>query len=150
MANSESVNLNTDVIDTEIAYETLENIIVEAIITICHKKKTDVSSIFEYLKKDLHNSNITSILIDARLSTLTVDGKLEIKYPLGKATYWVKDNNALASCKSNSPMSSPSLPSPLNSETPVIELNKNTVRDTYRSLEKKVNLLNIKIIALKY
>ena len=59
MANSESVNRNTDVIDTEITYETLENIIVEAINTICHKKNPDVSSIFEYLKKDY----ITQILL---------------------------------------------------------------------------------------
>ena len=42
----------------------------------------------------------------------------------------------------------PSLPTPLNYETPVTESNKDTVRDTYRSLEEKVNLLNIKIIAM--
>ena len=41
------------------------------------------------------------------------------------------------------------MPSPLNDETPVIESNKDTVRDTYRSLEEKVNLLNIEIIAMK-
>ena len=39
--------------------------------------------------------------------------------------------------------------SPLNSETPIIESNKDTVRDTYRSLEEKLNLLNIEIIAMK-
>ena len=41
-----------------------------------------------------------------------------------------------------------SLPTPLKYETPVTESNKDTVRDTYRSLEEKVNLLNIKIIAM--
>ena len=56
------------------------------------KKRPDVNSIFEYLNKELHDSNITSTLIDTRLSTLTIDGKLEIKYPLGKASYWVKGN----------------------------------------------------------
>ena len=105
--------------------------------------------IFEYLNKELHNSNITSTVIDTRLSLLTVDGKLEIKYTLGKASYWVKGNNALESCKSKTPTSSPTLRSPLNYETPIIESNKDTARDAYRSLEEKVNLLNIDIIAMK-
>ena len=42
----------------------------------------------------------------------------------------------------------PSLPTPLNYETPVTESSKDTVRNTHRSLEEKVNLLNIKIIAM--
>ena len=66
-----------------------------------------MNSIFEYLNRELHNSNITSILIDTRLSTLTIDGKLEIKYPLGKAAYWITGNNALESCKSKTATSSP-------------------------------------------
>ena len=82
--------------------------------------------------------NITSALIDTSLSTLTIDRKLEIKYPY-----------ALESCKSKTPPSSPSLPTGLNYETPIIESNKDTVRDTYRSLEEKVNFLNIEIIAMK-
>ena len=45
------------------------------------KKRPDVNFIFEYLNKELHNSNITSTLIDTSLSTLTIDEKLEIKYP---------------------------------------------------------------------
>ena len=93
------------------------------------KKRPDVNSIFEYLNKELHNSNITPILIDTRLSTLTIDGKLEIKYPLGKASNWVKSNNALGSSKSKTPTWSPSLPSSLNYETPIIESKKDTVRD---------------------
>ena len=39
--------------------------------------------------------------------------------------------------------------SPLIYETPIIESNKDTVGDTYRSLEEKVNLLNIEVIAMK-
>ena len=70
------------------------------------KKRPDVNSIFEYLNKELHDSNITSTLIDTRLSTLTIDGKLEIKYPPRKVLYWVKGNNALESCKSKTPTSS--------------------------------------------
>ena len=109
-----------------------------------------MNSIFEYLNKELHNPNITSTLIDTRLSTLTIDGKLEIKYPLGKASYGLKAiNKALESYKSKTPTSSPSFPSPLNYETPMIESNKDTVRDIYCSLEEKVNLLNIEIIAMQ-
>ena len=73
------------------------------------KKRPDLNSIFEYLNKELHNSNITSTLIDTRLSTLTIDGKLDIKYPLGKASYWVKGNNALESCNCKTTTSLPIL-----------------------------------------
>ena len=41
------------------------------------------------------------------------------------------------------------MPSLLNYETPITESKKHTVRDTYRSLEVKVNLLKIEIIAMK-
>ena len=64
------------------------------------KRRPDVNSIFEYLSKELHNSNTNSTLIGTRLSALTIDGKLEIKYPLRKASYWVKGNNTLESWKS--------------------------------------------------
>ena len=110
-------------IDNEIPHETLDNIIIEAINTIGRKKKLDTNSIFGYLNKELHNSNITFTLTDTRLSNLTIDGKLEIKYPLGKASYWVKGNNALESCKSKTPTSSQSLPSLFVYETPITELN---------------------------
>ena len=89
MANSESINGNTDMVDNEITQKILGNIIIDAISTIHRKKRPDVNSIFEYLNKKLHNSNITFTLNDTRLSNLTIDGKLEIKCPLGKATYLV-------------------------------------------------------------
>ena len=76
---------------------------------VVKKKRPDLNSIFEYLNKELHNSNITSTLIDTRLSTLTIDGKLDIKYPLGKASYWVKGNNALEYCKCKTTTSLPIL-----------------------------------------
>ena len=67
MANSESLNVNTDMIGNEITHDTLDNIIIEVINTIrCKKKRPDVNSIFECLNKELDNSNITSILIDTR------------------------------------------------------------------------------------
>ena len=136
-------------IDNEITHETLDNIIIEAISTIRRKKRPNVNSIFEHLSKELHNSNITSTPTDTRLSNLTIDGKLAIKYSLGKASYWVKDNNVLESFKSKRPTSSLSLPSPLNYETPLIGSNEHTVTDTYRCLEEKVNLLNVEIIVMK-
>ena len=45
--------------------------------------------------------------------------------------------------------SSPSLLSPLIYETPIIESNEDTARDTYRSLEENVNLLSMEVIAIK-
>ena len=86
MSNSESITGNTDMVDNQITLEILGNII-ETISTARRKKRPDVNSIFEYLNKELHNSNITFTLTDTRLSNLTIDGKLEIKYPLGKATH---------------------------------------------------------------
>ena len=104
----------------------------------------------------MHKSNIISTLIDTRLSTLTIEGELEIKYLLGKTSYWVKGNNSLESRVSITlennpkiPTSSPSLPSPVVYETSIIDSNEDTVGDTYRSVKEKVNLLNIKVIALK-
>ena len=121
MANSKSINGNTDMINNEIAHETLDDIIIEAISTIPLKiKRPDVNSIFEHLNKELYNSNINSTLTDTRLITLSINGKLEIKYPLEKASCWVKSNNVLESCKSKTlennpktPTSSTSLPSPM-------------------------------------
>ena len=110
----------------------------------------------EYLNKELYNSNITSTFIDSRLSISTIDVKVQIKYPFGKTSYWVKGNKALETCKSkilenNSKTltSSPSLLSPLISETSIIESNEDIAGDTYRSLEENVNLLNIEVIAMK-
>ena len=98
-------------------------------IPLAVKKRRDANSIFEYLNKEFHNSNSTCTPIDE---------KLEIKYPY-----------TLYFCKSKTTTSSPLLPTPLNHETPIIESNKDTARDTYRALEEKVNLLNIEIIAIK-
>ena len=77
MANSESVTGNADMIDNEITHETLDIIIIKTINTIRRKKRPDVNSIFQYLNKEFHISNITFTFIDNRLSTLTIDGKLE-------------------------------------------------------------------------
>ena len=67
-----------------------------------------------------------------------------------------KCNKALETCKSetleNNPKtltSPPLLVFPLVYETPIVKSNNDTARDTYRSLEVKVNLLNIEVIAMK-
>ena len=73
---------------------------------------------------------------------------MKIKYSFGKESYLVKGSDALESRKSKTP-TSPSLPSPLNYETPIIESNKDTVRDTCRSLEEKLNLFSIEITTMK-
>ena len=65
-------------------------------------------------------------------------------------------NKALESCKSKifeknpkTPTTSPSLHSPFLYETPLTELNKDTVKDNYHSQEEEVDLFNIEVIAMK-
>ena len=89
---------------------------------------TKCEPLFEYLGKELHNSNIISILIDTRLSTLTINSKL----PFGKTSYWIKANTVLEACKSktkNNPKTttSSSLPSTLVYETSITEPNEDTM-----------------------
>ena len=67
---------------------------------------------------------------------LTIDGKLQIKFLLGKASYWVKGNNVLQSCNSKTRTSPPSFSSPLNYEASIIESSQDTVTDTYWYLEE--------------
>ena len=73
-------------------------------------KNDRMNYIFEYLNKELHNSSITSTLIDSKLSILTIDGKLKIKNPLGKTSYWVKGNNAPESSQSKTLENNPKTP----------------------------------------
>ena len=81
MLNSGSINEKIDMTDNEITRETLDNILIKTINTIrCNKKGPDVNSISEYHNEKLHNSNITFTLIDTRLSTLTIDAKLQIQH----------------------------------------------------------------------
>ena len=82
--------------------------------------------------------------------------KVQIKYPFRKSSYWIKGNKALETYKSkileNNPKtltSPPLLLSPLLYETPIIESNEDTAGDTYHSLEVKVNLLSIEVIAMR-
>ena len=75
MVSSQSINGNVDMTENEITPETLDSIIIEAINTIRRNKKDPMNYIFEYLNKELHNSSITSTLIDTRLSTLKAHSK---------------------------------------------------------------------------
>ena len=85
MAHLESIDTYTNSIKSVITDETLDDLILNAIISIDNnKKRPDSNSIFEYINRELKNSDITHTLVDTRLSFLTVDGKLEIKYPPGK------------------------------------------------------------------
>ena len=87
MAQLESIDTCTNSIKPVITDETLDDLILNAIISIRNnKKRPDSSSIFDYINRELKNSDITHTLVDIRLSLLTVDGKLEIKYPSGKTS----------------------------------------------------------------
>ena len=99
MLNSGSINEKIDMTDNEITRETLDNILIKTINTIrCNKKGPDVNSISEYHNEKLHNSNITSTLINNRREITN------------STSYCVKDNNVLEPCISNKLENNPKTP----------------------------------------
>ena len=125
-----------------ITNETLDDLILDAIISISNnKKRPDSNFIFEYINRELKNSDITHTLVDTRLSLLTVDGKLEIKYPSGKTSYWITAESEQDLSTSKIVGNSSTTSSPLICETPVISLRESNVNNNL-SLEGRVNLLN--------
>ena len=150
MAHLESINTCTDSIKSVITDETLDDLILNAIISIRNnKKRPDSNSIFEYINRELKNSDITHTLVDTRLSLLTVDGKLEIKYPSGKTSYWIRAESEQDLSTSKTVGNSSTTSSPLICETPMISLKESNVKNNL-SLEERVNLLNTEVIAMQY
>ena len=85
MTYLESIDTCTNSIKSVISNETLDDLILNIIISIRNnKRRPDSNPIFEYTNRGLKNSDITHTLVDTRLSFLIVDGKFEIKYPSGK------------------------------------------------------------------
>ena len=69
MAYLESVDTCTNSVKSLITDETLDDLILNAIISIRNnKKRPDSNSIFEYINRELKNSDITHTLVDTRLS----------------------------------------------------------------------------------
>ena len=83
-----------------------------------------MNSIFEYLNKNLTNSDSTHTQVKTRLSILTVDAKLDIKYPSVKTSYWIraKSKQDLSSSKTMGKSCRTATPvaSQFNCETPII------------------------------
>ena len=88
MATLESIDNRINSIESVIPDETLDDLILNAIISILNSKRPYSNSIF--LNRELKKSNITYTQVETRLPLLTVDGKLVIKYPSGKASYWIR------------------------------------------------------------
>ena len=80
-------------------------------------------------------------MVETRLSLLTVDGKLEIKYPSGKTSYWIRAESEQDLSTSKTVGNSSTTSSPLTCETPMISLKESNVNNNL-SLEERVNLLN--------
>ena len=138
MAQLESIDTCTNSIKPVITDETLDDLILNAIISIRNnKKRPDSSSIFDYINRELKNSDITDTLVDIRLSLLTVDGKLEIKYPSGKTSYWILAESEQDLSPSTTVGNSSTALSPLICETPMISLKESNV------------LLNTEVIAMQ-
>ena len=87
MVSSESINENIDMIEIETLLRRRTASLLKLSTPFAVTKNEPMIYIFEYLNKELHNSSITSTLVDTKLSILTIDGKVEIKYPLGKTSY---------------------------------------------------------------
>ena len=91
MANLKSIDTCTNSIESVIADETLVDLILNVMLSIRNnKKRLDSISIFEHISREVRNPDITHTLVETRLSLLTVDGKLEIKYLFEKASYWIR------------------------------------------------------------
>ena len=65
MAHLESIDTCTNSINYVITDETLDDLILNAIISTCNnKKRLDFNSIFEYINRELKNSDIIHTLVD--------------------------------------------------------------------------------------
>ena len=65
MAHLESIDTCTNSINYVITDETLDDLILNAIISTCNnKRRLDFNSIFEYINRELKNSDITHTLVD--------------------------------------------------------------------------------------
>ena len=84
--------------------------------------KKDLTPTLEYINRELKNSDITHTLADTSLSLLTVDEKLEIKYPSGKTSYWIRAESEQDLSTSKTVGSSSTTSSRLICETPMISL----------------------------
>ena len=148
--------LTMETIEQQIAGEYLDNLILNTITTIRkNRKRTDTSSIHEYLHKKLNNSDVNAEKIESRLSFLTKKNRIENKLTNGKSSYFIKDQTFL-----NGPIQ-PNISdqsSPLNCKTSsvvkIIEKqiseNANVLpEDKIASLEKNVSALNTEITALR-
>ena len=87
-------------------------------------------------------------MVDTRLSLLTVDGKLEIKYPSGKTSYWIRAESEQDLSTSKTVGKSSTTSSPLICAMPMISLKESDVNNNL-CLEERVNLLNTEIIVMQ-
>ena len=127
---------------------TFDVLILKAIISIHNDKiRPDLNSIFDYINKELRNSDITYTWVETRLSFLTVDGKLDITYPSGKISYWVRAESKqdLSSSKTVATL----VVSPLICEMPILSLKESNVNNNL-SLEERINLLNTEVITMQF
>ena len=145
MAYLESIDTCTISIKSVITDETLDDLILNAIISIRNnKKRPDSNSIFECINRELKNFDITHTLVDTRLSLLTVNEKLEIKYPSGKTSYWIRAESE----QDLSTFKTSTRSSPLTCEMPMISLKESNVNNNL-SFEERVNWLSTEVIAMQ-
>ena len=132
MAHLESIDTCTNSIKSVIFNETLDDLILNVIISIRNnKKRPDSNSIFEYTNRGLKNSDITHTLVDTSLSLLIVGGKFQTKYPSGKTSYWIRAESEQDLSPSKTVGNSSTTSSPLTCETPMISLKEFNVNNNH-------------------
>ena len=77
-SDSNTICITMETIEQEVASEYLDNVILNAINTIRNtRKRPDISSIHECLQKNLNNFDVTTEILESRLSFLIK--KIELK-----------------------------------------------------------------------
>lgn len=56
------------------------------------KKRPDITSVFYYMNKTVRNQGFANQILENRISTLTIDIKLDIKHTNDKVSYLLKTN----------------------------------------------------------
>ena len=78
--------------DEAISNECIDDLIMNVITSIRNmKKRPDCSSIYDYIRKLLSNSDITEEIVLNRLHYLTNDNKIKNKPTNGRGSYYITD-----------------------------------------------------------
>ena len=145
MRQNSNDNITMETLEKQIALETLDPSIINAIkeIRYSKKKRLDENSIFEYLKT-LENPELNKQYIEITLSSLIIEGKLEKKCTNWQKSFYIKKLEIELSRRSDTSISAQKSPSPIICRTPSqltfteTEYHQNEITTLYQK-PRKVN-----------